>query len=426
MLRRVADLYRRAYSGLPREAWVLAAVTFVNSSGSMVLFFLTLYLTRRLGFTAAQAGRALSVYGVGMLAGAWLGGWLSDRIGSIRVQKISLFASGVLLIGLGQVGAAAALVPLLFVLGVVTGALYPANSASMAHTVRPELQVKGFALLRLGANLGVTIGPAVGGLLALRDYRLLFWADGLTCLAALAVLALAWKSPAEARSRTAHASSSPASPAAAAPRPASPFRDRPFLLLMGILLVWAVVFNQLFSTYPLYMRNVYRLTEDVIGRLLAVNTILIVTLEMALMEAIRRVSRTRLINVSFLLLGLGLGLMPFGRGAAYAAFTVAVWTFGEILSMPLLSALIAGRGTPETRGRYMGMFSFAFSLSFIVAPALGTAVYGRFGGNALWLGCAGVTVVLAVAFSFLRPSLRAGDVDDRVGGAEAGGPEGAV
>ena len=79
MFRKIGETYRRAYSGLPRGAWILFAVNLVNASGTMVFFFLSLYLTVKAGFTAAQAGRALSLYGLGMLAGAYLGGWLADR-----------------------------------------------------------------------------------------------------------------------------------------------------------------------------------------------------------------------------------------------------------------------------------------------------------------------------------------------------------
>ena len=400
MIKSIAQLYRRAYSGLPREAWFLFAVNLVNSSGAMVIFFLSLYLTRRLGFTPARAGQALSLYGLGSLAGAYLGGWFSDRIGSTPVQKLSLAVSGGFLIALGQIRSAGGILAVLFVFSVAAGALYPANAASMSRVCPPELQVKGFALNRLANNLGVTIGPAVGGLLALRDYRLLFWADGLTCIAAAALFLVIWKKP-EGQLRAAAAKRGPIQPGAAR----TPWRDGPFLLLMLLVIAWGAVFVQLLATFPLYMRGTYNLAEDQIGRLLAVNTILIVTLEMALMEKIRTRSRTRMINLSFILLGLGFGLMPLGRGFLYAAFTVAVWTFGEILSMPLLTALIAGRAGPETRGRYMGIFSFAFSLAFIVGPAAGAAVYGHLGGNALWFGCAGVTALLAIAFSALRRSL---------------------
>jgi predicted MFS family arabinose efflux permease len=184
VLRKIKDEYVRAYSGLPRRAWILFAVNLVNASGTMVIFFLALYLTRKLGFSTAGAGKALSLYGIGSLAGAYLGGWLADRIGSILVQKVSLSLCGALLIALGQVISAWGILPLLLSLGLAAGMLYPANGTSMARICADELRVKGFALNRLANNLGATIGPAVGGVLALRDYRLLFWADGLTSLAA--------------------------------------------------------------------------------------------------------------------------------------------------------------------------------------------------------------------------------------------------
>jgi predicted MFS family arabinose efflux permease len=399
LVRRFFGLYRRAYTGLPRRAWILFGVNLVNASGSMVIFFLSLYFTRRLGFSVAEAGRALSLYGVGSLAGAYLGGWLSDRIGSTSVQKISLALSGVLLIAMGQVRSAAVLLPTLLAFGVAAGSLYPANAASMARVCPADLQVKGFALNRLANNLGVTIGPAVGGVLALKDYRLLFWADGLSCLAAAGLFVLLWPKAEDGLRRT----------EARAPRSGdvpSPWRDRPFLGLLLVTFAFALIFIQLLSTFPLYMRGVYGLAEDSIGRLLAVNTILIVLLEMALMELIRKHPLTRMINVSFVLLGLGFGLMPLGRGFAYAALTVAVWTFGEMLSMPLFTSLISSRAGAESRGRYLGLFSFAFSLAFIVGPALGTAVYERWGGAVLWFGCGAAGFLLAAAFSLLKRRLQ--------------------
>jgi len=419
-VRFIKDEYVQAYHGLPRRAWILFAVNLVNSSGSMVIFFLSLYLTRELGLTTARAGQALSLYGVGSLVGAYAGGWLADRIGSIAVQKMSLAMCGVALIVLGQARTMAGILPLLFGFAMFAGTLYPANATSMSKICPPGLQVKGFALNRLAGNLGATIGPAIGGFLALRDYRLLFWADGLTSLAAAVVFVLLWRGTRIADSADAEAGRAPKSevPAAAEgagkanegdaqarPRSGSPWRDRPFLAMLFIFFVWNAVFIQVLTTFPLYMRNVYGLAENRIGQLFAVNTVIIVALEMILMERIRKYPLTRMINVSFLLLGAGLGLMPLGRGFAYGALTVAVWTFGEMLSMPLITALISSRADDANRGRYMGMFSFIFSLAFIVAPAAGTAVYDRFGADAVWYISAALCVLIAGAFSLLRPYL---------------------
>src|SRR5512138_2002386 len=343
-IRFIRDEYVTAYRGLPRRAWILFAVNLVNSSGSMVFFFLSLYLTRKLGLTAARAGQVLSLYGFGSLAGAFGGGWLSDRVGSIRVQKLSLWACGAFLVVLGQVTSVAWFMPLLFAFGLFAGMLYPANATSMAKVCPPDLQVKGFALTRLANNLGATIGPAVGGVLALHDYRLLFWADGVTSLAAAVLFGLLWSGARDEGGvkapRSGEPSARPAATAAghgeipgpgpavtaAAPRFRSPWRDVPFMLMMAIFLVWSIVFVQVLTTFPLYIRNVYGLAENRIGQLYAVNTIMIVALEMILMEKIRKYPLALMINVSFVMLGIGLGLMPFGRSFGYGALTVAVWT----------------------------------------------------------------------------------------------------
>ncbi len=108
MLRKIIFLYRDAYAGLPRNAWLLSLVQFVNRSGSMVLFFLSLYLTRKMGFSLAQAGQAVSAFGCGALAGAYLGGILCDRLGATAVQRLSLLLSGVNLIVMGYLGTFAA------------------------------------------------------------------------------------------------------------------------------------------------------------------------------------------------------------------------------------------------------------------------------------------------------------------------------
>jgi len=415
--RTIKGEYVRAYAGLPRRAWILFAVNLINSSGSMVFFFLSLYLTRKMGLTAARAGQVLSLYGFGSLAGAYIGGWLADRIGSIRVQKISLAVCGVLLIALGQVKTVGGILPLLFGMALFAGTLYPANATSMAKICPPELQVKGFALNRLANNLGATIGPAVGGLLAVRSYGLLFWADGLTSLAAAAAFAVLWKGAEEERTaregaavegervRDRRPAPERGADAADAPKGRSPWRDVPFMLMMVIFFVWSVVFIQVLTTFPIYMRNVYGLAENRIGQLYPVNTILIVLLEMILMEKIRKYPLTRMINLSFVLLGIGLGMMPLGRGFAYGALTVAVWTFGEMLSMPLVTALISERADDSNRGRYMGLNSFSFSLAFIVGPVVGTAIYDGLGPDAVWYACAATCAVITVAFSALRPAL---------------------
>ena len=302
---RLAQTYSEAYGGLPRAAWLLALLELVNRSGMMVLFFLTIYMTRKLGFTVVQAGTVMSAYGVGSMLGTYLGGRLCDRLGAYHVQKLSLGVSAVVLIVLQWPRSAWLLALLMLALAAFSDALHPANAAATAQICTPELRPKGFALHRLAGNLGISVGPVVGGALALLDYRWLFWADGLTSLAACALAFVFLRSAGP--HGEAHAEAAP---------PALPvWRNRAFLRLLPLVFGIGLVFSQFFSTYPLYLRLHYGMSESGIGRLIAVNTLLIVTVEMLLMHALRQHSPARVIAIGTLLLGLGFGLTPFGSTA---------------------------------------------------------------------------------------------------------------
>jgi MFS family permease len=384
--------YREAYAGLPRDAWALSFIIFINMSGTMVVFFLTLYLTRHLGFTVARAGQALSAYGFGMLVGNLLGGFSSDRLGPRATQRLSLAFSGITLILLGFCRDFPTVVLFLFLYGLSAASLFPANASALAEICAPEIRSRGFVLSRLANNLGATIGPVVGGFLAGRNYRLLFWVDGATCLAAaLAFFALF---PAGRRSRTAPAPVS-------RPKPLAWRNDGALLAVLGLTVGISAIFIQMFGTFPLYMKTVFGFTEMLIGPLFAVNTVLIVLVQMILTHSVERFRRPRVAAVGVLLLGLGLGIMPLGRGFLWAALTIAVWTFGEMLIMPTLVTMISLRAPEGGQGQYQGLFGLAFGIGSIIGPAAGTRIYERSGGTALWTSAAGLAALLALGFMIL-------------------------
>ncbi len=385
MLKRTIALYREAYAGLPGGAWLLAAAEFINRCGFMVLVFLNIYLTQHLHFSLPRAGVVLAAFGLGSIGGGYLGGALIDKLGIRPIMLASLVLSGIALIAAGYVTDYLALTALIFFYGLVSAALFPANDTAMSRFCFGEMRSKGFALRRLAANLGITFGPVIGGFLISIDYRLLFWVDGLTTLASAVVVALFIK----------HLPASPgAAPGQAPPVARSPWRDGPFMAFMGLMLVMVVVFSQLFSTFNLYLNSVYGLPEKLIGPLWAVNTILIVTIEMVLIHALRRRSEMKIVALGTVFIALGFGLLPFGRGFLYAAATVVIWTMGEILTMPLSATVVAHRAGSST-GRYMGVLSLIFSLANFIAPLLGNWLYAKIGGDALWPVMGGAALLVA-------------------------------
>ena len=398
--RRFLGIYRAAYSGLPPDLWLLALVALVNRAGSMVLPFVALYLTAERGFTTREAGQIVALYGIGAVVGAYAGGWLSDRIGAIRTQQASLALGGVGFLVLGGLRDRLGIAVAMFVVSAIVEAFRPAVMTSIAERASPKQKARAFALLRLAANLGFGIGPALGGVLASHSYHWLFVGDAATCWAAALLLAVL---PLGGRRRSPEASSEER-------RRRSPWRDGPFLAMIGLTVVLASCLFQFFSTLPLYFREEIGLPESRIGALLSLNALTIVAFEMVLIHAVRDLDRMRLSGAGAFLVCAGFALVPHGTALGYLALTILVWTLGEMLVLPILNVVAAERAGPGFEGQYMGLYAMAYSIAFILAPVTGTFVYERLGSTALWHGMGVVGLILGLSFvalsRFFRPGPR--------------------
>lgn len=394
----IVGAYRDAFSGIPRTIWLLAGANLVNRAGGMVLPFLTLYFTTQLGFSALEAGRTLSLYGAGSIVGAMLGGWLSDRVPSLWVQRFSLLATGAGFLVLSQLRGRLAVSVAVFLLSVVTDCFRPALMTSVTRSCPPEALPRSLSLLRLANNLGFAVGPAIGGFLATRHYGLLFVCDALTCWAAAGVL---FALPLDVRVAPAAASSSEIREGR------SPWVDGPFLGFLALTTLLAMVFFQIFATMPLYLKEVYHLSEQGIGTLLSLNGLSIALFEMVIVRALESRDRLRVAGVGCVLICLGFGLLPFGTTWVFAAFTCLVWTAGEMVAMPMINAAAAQRAPEARSGSYLGAYSVAFSAGWVAGPSVGMAIYSGFGGTVLWLAAGALAVPLGLGFFSLASRFRA-------------------
>ncbi|RYZ56972.1 MAG: MFS transporter, partial [Chitinophagaceae bacterium] len=243
MLQASARLYKDAYSGIPKQVWWLAVVMFVNRSGTMVIPFLTVYLTSK-GYSLADAGLVMGAFGLGSIVGGYLGGRLTDRFGHFYVQFGSLFLNGALFIILGQMQTLVQYAVCIFLLSSLGEAFRPANAAAIAQYSNDSNRIRCYALNRLAINLGWSIGPAVGGILASINYHYLFWADGVTCMASSFLLFAGLSAKAAGRKKTVLKTE--------ATKVVSAYRDKPFLLGMFYLFLIGLAFFQLFSVIPAY------------------------------------------------------------------------------------------------------------------------------------------------------------------------------
>lgn len=396
LLKRIRDLYADAYRGLPREVWLLSIAALINRAGTMVLPFLALYMTEQLGMGIERAGLLIGVYGGGSLLGTWVGGQLADRFNPLTIQIASLFLTGLAFMLLGQVTSQPMIAGMLFLIGVVAEAFRPASGAFLAILAPEESRTRAYALMRLAVNVGMTLGPAIGGFLIISDYSLLFWVDGGACIAAAVVIWFFF------HGKTYSEAEGPQRNRAVV----SPWRDRAYLGFLGGVFLFALMFFQLETAFGIYMKSAYGLVEHEIGLLFSGNTILIILVEMILLRWVERFANWRVLAAGVACAGIGLAMIPFGSTFGFALAAILVFTVGEMLCLPIAYTIASTRAAASNRGAYLGAFGVAFSSAFIVGPPLGSAVYANLGGSILWYLCAPTAVLAAVLFLILGQSLQ--------------------
>jgi MFS family permease len=377
----------RNLRAMPPAAWVLFVGSFVNRFGSFVLVFLVLYLTRK-GFSAAEAGAAVSFYGAGGLTSALVGGWLADRLGRRNAIAISMFSAAATMLALSQ-ATALPLILLLSGLAGLTSELYrPASAALLGDLLPTRQRITGFALYRLAINLGFAAGPATAGLLAEESFFLLFLGDALTSaifgVAALVAL------PEGVRSRREEEERGELLRALRA--------DRAFVFFLLASLLGGFVYFQQQAALPLHITN-HGHSYAVFGALISLNGLVVVLLELPLTAVTQRLPARPVMATGFLLEGIGFALTAIAFDVPLLALTVLIWTLGEIVSAPVASAYVVEIAPAHMRGRYQGAWGFTFGLALILAPVIGTAAFAA-NPTGLWLACGalgGVAALLILA-----------------------------
>jgi MFS family permease len=387
----------RGLKDLPREVWLLSAATLVNRAGTMVLPFLVLYLTRTLGITPAHAALSLTVYGIAALITMPVAGRLTDVLGPLTVIKTSLFLSGVLLFLFPLAHSFATILAITFLFAILNESVRPPSLSMISDLVAPAQRKPAFALSRLAVNLGMSVGPAIGGVLALFSFRWLFFVDGATSILAGIVIMLArwdttrlkpshdaeWSEPSELGSEIEADSVVPL----AASHPAADlraFRNRRMLYFLAAMIPVQIVFFQLTSTLPLFLVHNLHLPESFYGTVFTLNTLLIVAIEVPLNTAMARWTHRRTLTLGALLYAIGFGAFALVKGPAQVFAAVIVWTFGEMILLPGSSAYAAEIAPVGRRGEYMGLYTMSFSFAFAVGPFLGAELLQRWGPHGLW------------------------------------------
>ncbi|SMD34781.1 Predicted arabinose efflux permease, MFS family [Reichenbachiella faecimaris] len=378
MIRRQLNAYIQSYQGLSREIWLLALITLINRAGTMVVPFLSLYLTASLGYSLSEVGWVMTAFGTGSILGAWLGGKLTDHFGYYKIMLFSLIGSGVVFIIVQYLNEFWFLVGGIFILMLIADMFRPAMYVSIRAYSKPENNTRSVTLIRLAINLGFSFGPAMGGIIiATMTYGSLFWIDGITCLVASILLYLLLNEkdgkPVNEQMATGQ-------------KRQSAYSDLPYLVFLAIVFLTAIVFLQMFATVPIYYKTIHHLSEGQIGLLLGMNGMLIFLFEMPLINWLEksRISKASVLLIGTLVLGMGFWVFNLSEWAGILIVSMFFITLGEMLIFPFANSFAMERSEKGKAGEYMALFPIAFSAAHIIGPNIGMQLIETHGYNFTW------------------------------------------
>lgn len=390
--------YINTFSGLSKEVWWLALITLINRAGTMVIPFLSLYLTEDLSFSLKDVGWIMTAFGLGSVAGSWLGGKLTDKIGYYKVMVRSLLSTGVLFIALQFLNTFASLCVGIFLVMLVADMFRPAMFVALSAYSKPENKTRSVTLIRLAINLGFSAGPAIGGLIITTiGYSGLFWIDGITCILATAVLFLVLN-PKKAKVLD----------DVSIENPESAYKDKAFIIFLIAMFLFGFIFLQYFSTMPIYYREAHVLSEFEIGLLLGANGFFIFIFEMPLIKWLEntRYTKSSLMLFGAALTGLSFLVLNFSNWSGILIIGMFLMTIGEMIAFPFSNAFAMQRAKKGNQGEYMALYSIAFSFAHIFGHNAGMRIVDGFGFDNTWYIMAALGSVCAFLLLYLKLHLK--------------------
>lgn len=390
---------KNIYYEFPKKFWVVVAVSFIDRVGGTLLFpFFALYITQKFGVGMTQAGIILGIFSIFGLFGGMIGGALADRFGRRKVILFGLVSSALSTLALGLVNEFMALYPLAALIGLLSDIGGPAHGAMIADILPEKQRQEGFGILRVAGNMAWIVGPSIGGFVANKSFFTLFVLDAaISCVVALLFYLLMPETKPET-----DAGQTGESMLQTFKGYGLVTRDLAFMAFLGAGILMGTVYQQMYNSLSVYLRDMHGISSQGYGFLLTVSAITVILFQFWMMRLIKR--RPPFLMMAFGTLFYMVGFGMFGFVSLYGLFALAIFiiTVGEMIVLPTSQALVAKFAPEAMRGRYMAVFGLIWMVPATIGPGAAGIILDNYNPNLLWTIGGGICAVSALSFYALH------------------------
>ncbi len=371
----------KVYHEFPSLFWTVVAIRFVDGIGGTLLFpFFALYITAKFNVGMLEAGILLGMSSLFGLIGGMFGGALTDKFGRKRLILFGLVFSAVSTLAFGLVNDIKVLYPLVIVVGLLSSISHPAHEAMIADILPEKKRQEGFGILRVVANFSWIIGPAIGGFLANINYFYLFAIDSvISCLVALIIARTIPETKPEP-----HAHEESQSFLQTFQGYRFVLRDRAFIAFIIANITMMIVYQQMYGSLSVYIRDYHNLTPQHYGWLMMSSAITVILFQFWLTRTIKHLPPFLMMAFGTIFYAIGFLLFGFFTTFILFALNIVIITIGEMIVVPTSQSLVAGFAPDDMRGRYMAIAGLSWTIPSTIGPGLAGYIMDNYNPNLVW------------------------------------------
>ncbi|MEI2692231.1 MAG: MFS transporter [Anaerolineae bacterium] len=395
MLSKIQTTYRQ----YPRQFWLMFVGMLLSSSGaSMIWPFLLIYVSAKLNLPLTTVATLTTINALTSVFASFLAGSIADVFGRKWVMVGSLLGDGVLFLFMIRADTYAAFAVLMFLRG-ITNPLYRVGvDAMLADLIPQEQRVEAYGLVRMINNLGIAIGPAVGGFLAAASYTYAFLcaAGGMVFYGLLMALF---------GHETLVKEGGPVPQGAALVDAMKGYRhainNTPFISAIGAMAFGWMTTALVWIVMPVYAKQNFGIPENVYGWIPTTNALIVVFLQVAVTGYTRRFRPLTMMTLGMFLYALANGGVALANGFWGFWFCMVIMSFGELVIVPTSNTFTANIAPVDMRGRYMSIYGLTWSFGAIFGPLLGGILNDNLGPRWIWIGGLSVGLISTLALLIL-------------------------
>jgi len=383
------------YNEYPRTFWTLTGTVFIDSLGGALLFpFFALYVTQKFRVGMTEVGVLFAILSVSRIIGSFLSGALTDKIGRRALMIYGLIFSAGSSLMMAFIEDMTIFYTAVIFVGLLSSIGGPAQQAMVADLLPEKQRADGYGLIHVSNNLAHTIGPMIGGLLAGISYILLFFVDAILSIITAVIIYFAIPETQPQKSDK-QVEESLAQTLGGYWRVA---RNGVFMAFFGIAILMKLVYRQMGTTLPVFLRDVHGIPPQGYVWLLSLNAGMVVLFQFMITRKTSKFKPMKVMAVGTFLYAIGFAMYGFFSTSLFFFIAMAIITIGEMFISPIGQSMVAHFAPEDMRGRYMAFYGFSWTIPSLFGPLAAGLVMDNYDPNLVWY-LAGI-IGLVAAFGY--------------------------